>query len=167
MLNKDTLESILNRIHDWIKAADQKVSIFFAFQSIVVTLMVSNISALFSGVIYKIPLLLIILLAFSIFLMFYGCFKSLQALIPRLKYSDTNKSLIYFGDIAKLDFNDYNKAINNMNDKDYSEELIKQIYVSSRIATKKHEHFRDSLIISILGIIIFIVPIISLLFYGK
>ena len=87
------------------------------------------------------------------------------------KYFDDNKDDFKLADeaykINEVQFNDYNKAINNMNDKDYSEELIKQIYVSSRIATKKHEHFRDSLIISILGIIIFIVPIISLLFYGK
>ena len=43
MLTKNDLETNLERVHDWIKSADQKVSIFLAFQGVVLTLLFSSI----------------------------------------------------------------------------------------------------------------------------
>ena len=154
-MTKDDLEKNLDRVHEWIKAADQKVSIFLAFQGVVIVILMPYIQDLFSKYqsvcsVYRMPLVL-----GSVVLMSYGLLKSAMALIPRLK-NHIKKSLIYFGDISAMKIEDFKKDLENMSEADYKQQLIEQIHVSSRIAAVKHKQFKDSVLLFILGLGLFI-----------
>ena len=55
------------------------------------------------------------------------------------------RSITYFGDIAKFDMKDFKKAIKDINIKEYENELVEQIYISSKIAIRKHAQFKDAI----------------------
>lgn len=153
-MNITELENSLNRVHEWIRAADQKVSIFLAFQGVVITIIfpkvISWVSNRFSSLSWF--GILVILIGFVCFLC--GLIKSACALIPRLNKKTKERSLTYFCDIAKMDLNDFKKEIAALDEKGYENELVKQIHISAKIAKTKHEQFRDSIVIFLSGLVI-------------
>lgn len=156
MLEKIDLENNLNRIHEWIRAADQKVSIFLAFQGVVLTLLVPTVIQWFLKNFNELSSYSILLSITATTLLSCGIYKSATAIIPRLNSKSKNKSLVFFGDIATFTPQDYQKAVNRMSDKDYSEALLEQIYISAKIAATKHSQFRDSVILFLMGVLFLI-----------
>ena len=112
MLEKSDLETSLQRIHEWIKAADQKVSIFLAFQGIVITMLFFDVFSWVKSNILEFSYFDFFLFISSIVLVGYSIYKSASAIIPRLKNHEGKKSLTYFGDIAKLELQDFKEKIN-------------------------------------------------------
>ncbi|MHB8579148.1 MAG: Pycsar system effector family protein [Ignavibacteriaceae bacterium] len=167
MLEKSDLELNLNRVHEWIKAADQKVSIFLAFQGVVLAILFPSV---FSWVIRhwkNIPFMLQSLLIVGIILIAYSIYKSAMSIIPRLS-KDEKKSLTYFGDIAEFKIEEFKRAIEELGEKEYEEELIEQIQISSIIAKRKHSQFRSALIIFFGGLFLCALSYLSFkIFYGN
>ncbi len=163
-MNSSELESNLDRIHEWVKAADQKASIWLAFQGVCLTLIAAEIGKL-RGLLSSSPndLLLILLIA-SFVGVCLGIYKSVTAIIPRLNSKNKEKSLLFFGDIASLSLENFRERLKNYGDGDFRNDLIKQIHVSSLIATKKHRLFRESIFSFLLGIVgLGVVTVICLL----
>lgn len=160
-MNSDELEDNLNRIHEWLRAADQKVGIFLAFQGVVISLLFPKMAKWICINLLIFSWLEIILTIFGLVLLSYGLTKSVVALIPRLK-KNLPKSIIYFGDIAEMRIDDFKEEISKLNGKRYEDELIKQIHICAIIAKKKHEQFRESIItfmsgLAVLGLIYILV----------
>ena len=157
MLTKNDLEINLTRTHDWIKSADQKVGIFLAFQGVILTLLFLKIFLwiMKNWETFGYDAFFIIS---GIILMVCSIFKSVSAIIPRLnkgKGKEKNKkSMVYFGDIAKLEFENFKKNIDKASAGDYRSELVEQIYVCSKIAWRKHVQFRDSIFLFFCGMIL-------------
>jgi predicted CopG family antitoxin len=154
MLTKNDLESNLIRIHEWIKSADQKVSIFLAFQGIILALLFINVFSWIIKNLIDFSCINLFLFILGIILVAYSIYKSLSAIIPRLNNGKKRKSIIYFGDIAKFDLDDFEKKVQEMSNNEYEKELIRQIHVSSKIAVQKHSQFRDSIFLFLLGMIL-------------
>ncbi len=153
-MEKQEIESILNRIHDWIKSADQKVSIFLGFQGVILAVLLQktiNTPTLFIRDYLNLP---VVFLYIGTFVLLYSLYKSIMALFPRLKKDSNTKSISYFGDIAKLELNDYRKDVNATSDENYIDDLISQIHISSKIADKKHRYFAEAIILFTIAIVI-------------
>lgn len=145
MLTKNDLETNLERVHEWIKSADQKVSIFLAFQGVVLTLLFSGIFSWATENLKDLSCKNLLLFISGTILVSYSIYKSTSAIIPRLAKDKKKKSITYFGDIAKFDLGDFKKAIKEMSADEYESELTEQIHISSKIATRKHSQFRDAI----------------------
>jgi hypothetical protein len=157
MLTKNDLETNLKRVHEWIVAADQKVSIFLAFQGVLLTLLFPNIFSWTKNNFYNFSYYNLLFLIIGIFLTIYSLYKSTSAIIPRVTKDGNKKSIIYFGDIAKFNLKDFKKATKETNNDEYEIELVEQIHISSKIATKKHSQFRDAIFTLFAGIILLII----------
>lgn len=145
MLAKNDLETNLERVHEWIKSADQKVSIFLAFQGVVLALLFSGIFSWATENLKDLSCKNLLPFISGIILVSYSIYKSTSAIIPRLAKDKKKKSITYFGDIAKFDLGDFKKAIKETSTEEYENELTEQIYISSKIATRKHSQFRDAI----------------------
>lgn len=164
------LEKNLDRIHEWIRAADQKISIFLAFEGVILTLLIPPSFNFFHKNLHYFSNIEIFLIASALILMAYSIIKSMIALVPRLNTKNEGKSLIYFGDIANFSLQDYKHAIAKMTNENYTEALAEQIHTSARIAMTKHVQFKDSLILFMAGLSIFVIGYLFLIIsncYGK
>ena len=143
MIDKNDLENNLNRIHEWIRAADSKVSILLALEGIVITLLLSDgFTDYVKGIQYNYWNTIMVIA--SLVLLFVSAYKAVLAIIPRLKRKKKKASLLYFGDVAQMDLKAYEKAMKEMSEDEYVEHLLEQTHISSAIATSKHKHFKDS-----------------------
>jgi len=164
MLKITELENNLLIVHEWIKVADQKVSIFLAFQGIVLTMLFPGT---FSWVVQNISCFNFIFIILSIGLILIGFYKSISAIIPRLTKDDKKKSITYFGDIAKFDLAKFREAVKKISKEQYEDELIEQIHISSRIAIKKYSQFRGAIFYFFGGVTLLVmVFLISNICYG-
>ncbi len=146
MLTKSELEKNLERIHGWVTAADQKVSIFLAFQGIILTILFERIFLWTKENLRDLQCRSIILLIFGIILITYSIYKSISAIIPRLTKDKKKKSITYFGDIAEYNLENFKKAVKETSEDEYENELIEQIHISSKIAKMKHSQFKDAIL---------------------
>lgn len=147
MLGKNDLESNLVRVHEWIRAADQKVSIFLAFQGVVLTIIFPAVSSWVLVNVKNFSYTILVILTTAFVLIGYSIYKSASAIIPRLAKDEKQKSITYFGDIAKFELENFKKNIKQMSTEEYENELIEQIHISSKIASRKHIQFRDAIFI--------------------
>lgn len=156
MLRQEVIEKKLDRVQGWIKAADEKVSIFLAFQGVVVSLLFSSVFSWTKENVKNLPCASRLFFITGVVLVGYSLYKSISAIIPRLAKKGTKKSLTFFGDIAQFDLKDFKKAVENASENDYTEELIEQVHTCSGVAARKHGQFRDA-IWTFIGGLIFLV----------
>lgn len=163
-MNNDKLRENLSTIQEWIKSADQKVSIWFAFQGIFLTFIMGYFFDFLSSSSNKLPSTIVFALLVSSILVLIGfsAYKSICVIYPRIK-NNSKKSLLYFGDIGNMTKKEFNYKLKNYSEKDYRKDLISQIYISSFIATKKHKNFRDSIICFVIGFILLFVYFIIMI----
>ena len=150
-MNKTDLENNLDRVHEWIKSADQKISIWLAFQGIFLTIVAQPIVNILKSI-KHIDLRTVIFLI-SLILISYSLYKTISAMSPRIK-SNKHRSLLYFGDIGSISIKKYKSKLKNYSDDDLINDLILQIHISSKIAIKKHKKFNTSLILFITGAVV-------------
>lgn len=157
MLNKNDLELNLNRVHEWIKSADQKISIFLAFQGVVLTLLFIKVFSWVVKNLTNFSCINLLLLILGVIIVAYSIYKSFFAIMPQLNNSKKRKSLIYFKDIAEFDLDDFEKKVQEMSSDEYEKELIEQIHKSSGIATQKHLQFREAAFLFFSGIVLLVI----------
>lgn len=166
MDNKDILEATLTRVQDWIKSADQKVSILFAVEGLFITLIFPS-SVLWTKSILQEGHCLSLLTGISgVVVLLFSLYKVSVAITPRLHRKGDAKSLLYFGDISKRKLADFKEKIKKLTPEEYDEQLAEQVHTSSRIATSKHEHLRDSLLAFMLALVLLLTSF-GIYIYGK
>lgn len=156
-------EKNLARIHEWIRAADQKLSIFVALQAALILavtpLFLTELAEKQSTLGWQ------IVTAIVVAYIFFGCglVACLISLYSNLKVKQKGKkesitedqlSLTFFNHISNMTSESYKKRMRGMNKKTYEEELLSQVYVSANIATKKHRFFNAALILFVIGMVI-------------
>ena len=154
MLTKPDLEESLRRVHEWIRSADEKVSIFLALQGVALTILFPKVFSWTEDNFDKFSCLDFFILLMGMVLIAISLCKSVFAIIPSLDKKKHKKSMTYFGDIAEFKLEDFQKMVEGASDKEYGEELINQIYISSGIAKKKHTQFREAITAFFGGIIL-------------
>lgn len=157
MLTKNDLETNLDRVHEWARAADQKVSIFLAFQGTVLTLLFTSVFAWTKDNFYNFSYINLVILISGIFLAIYSLYQSASAIIPRITKDGGKKSVTFFGDIVKFNLENFKKAVKETSIDEYEIELIEQIHISAKIATRKHSQFRDAIFTFFSGMILLVI----------
>lgn len=149
-------EKNLARIHEWIRAVDQKLGILIALQGVFIVFITQLLLPLLVRKYMQITPALASVIAISYELLIYGVIKCFRSLYSRLKVKDQlvtedQLSLTYFNHIEKLSKASYTKKMKSLSSKKYAEELISQIHVSAGISTKKHRQFNDALFVFVTG----------------
>ena len=100
----------------------------------------------------------------SVIILLSGILFLISVLIARSGISETKgskNSLIFFGGINSFNkITNYEKAIKKMDKKDLLDDLISQIYINSKIATKKYRRYNLGLKFTVIGFFLFIIVIL-------
>ena len=164
LIEISNLEYVLRNIYEWIRSVDQKISIFIVFQGITITVLSPQIYSLVLKKSQHVSFVYKVILIFSFLLFLSEIILLLISLMARLKNKTNSKSLIYFGDIPEVSLNDYQKSVFNLNREIYKEDLIRQCYISARIASLKYKLFNKSVILFIAGSFLIIVEFLLIHF---
>lgn len=143
-MRNDELESILNRIHDWVRAADQKISILLAFQGLAISLAIPKLVQWFKDSAHASNVVAILFFGGSICVAIYSVTKSFHALIPSVSNDHVKKSITFFGDIASYSLKEYEDRVASITDEEVKADFVQQIHASSRISLIKHACFKVS-----------------------
>lgn len=79
---------------------------------------------------------------------FYFAYMTLKARVNPADYSSNpqqNDSYVFWGTIAKKDFTSYKDGLYAMNDDAFKEDVVNQVYITSRICRLKFERYNESL----------------------
>lgn len=165
-IEKENLLNRLDRTLEWIKASDTKTSIILAGIGIFFTIfttdyIVNIIKAIFISLVKNINfsnMLFFLLFSISVWLLFYGTFCLIKALIPRLEkdnVADEGRpvdSLYFFETIAKNNYQQFRDKIYSVTKEEEIEDLLSQIYVNAKICTFKYHYSRKGIKYSFIGI---------------
>ncbi len=140
-MEKPELEISLGRIHEWIRAADQKVSILLAFQGVLATIAAPRLFDLITEAVRDYHPLSFLALAVACYFSFDSFLKIFHALVPNIHNGHLRRSITFFGDISSFSLQEYQQRLDSASDADYREDLVQQIHTSAKIATTKHQNF--------------------------
>ena len=132
------LEKELERLLNWIQASESKINVVTTFSITmlsVLAIIVTNTTKWNCGS--------IIFTSFSAIIILLSLLFTTLALFPVTK--GPKDSLIYFGEINKLELDIYKKQVNELNEQSYMDDLTKQCYRNAQIATKKYYYVKRAL----------------------
>jgi hypothetical protein len=153
-MNKEELENNLDRVHEWIRSADQKASIWLTFIGVYITLMFDKYINLATSVYSKIPCNLFLYILGTIFLLI-SLYKGFRVIFPKMSHS-RRKSLLFFGDIASMSLDDYKEKLDKYENNDFEKDIITQTHISSEIAVSKHANFKESIVCFVISMVVMI-----------
>ena len=175
-INEERLNKNFENINTWINNCDNKASVMLGFIWIIAKIVLTNndFITLFIKLIISAckninfsDFLYLIFLFGTLLMIIYGIYKIFKVICPTLKNtSSEGKSLIYYDSISQMDFLLYNEQISKSSNEDYIEDLLSQIYINSKICSKKFKNFKFGFSYTMLGLILFsILFVIGLLIY--
>src|SRR3989338_10211345 len=151
-MNKtEFLKDTLNRIQGWINSADHKVSIFLAFQGIILTIIAPHILRAIEETYLICDLSLFFISLTGIIFFLISIVLSILAVSPKLNAPQSSLSVTYFGSINNMSKSDYQKKIDDLTENKYENELLNQAYINSKIASEKHTRFKYAVILFMSG----------------
>lgn len=160
----DYLQSTLDRIIGFVNSCDVKASIVLGIFGIVVGGLLSdsilsiilcnlNIAIGSDGLV---AFFFLVLFALSSLSILTGLFSLICAISAKIKLSKKD-SKIYFVDIAKNATEEaYKKKLVPLKEGDVNDDLISQIYINSKICTRKYKRYNFGLIILVIGVVVFL-----------
>lgn len=158
------LQSTLDRIIGFVNSCDVKASIVLGIFGIAVGGLLSdsilsiilcnlNIAIGSDGLIAIIYLIMFVISSLSILT---GLFSLICAISAKIKLSKKD-SKIYFVDIAEnADDEAYKKKLFPLRETDVVDDLISQIYINSKICTRKYKRYNFGLKTLAFGIVVFL-----------
>lgn len=172
-IESEDLNTILDRINNWINNCDTKSSIVLSFIGILLGIIFTTdyITKLFE--IYKkiylstnlVNLLFLLFSIGSIICIIKGIIHLILSIRAKTninnEYGLITDSLIYYKTIAaNSNYKEYEEKMNKLNQDTLKKEIISQIYINSEICTKKFKNYNIGFKYSIIGISIFLILII-------
>ncbi len=145
-------ESSLRRELDWIGRHDTR-SAFAAGLAIAMLGVLANASASIVNWIwytYTIFGVAAVLLFMSLALIYFSQYP---------KTESRNSSLIFFGTVGALKFDEFTKKFKEMNKEEYLDDLLYQIHINAEILNKKFSYLKYSLRLLAIAIIPWLVAI--------
>ncbi|MEO8785332.1 MAG: Pycsar system effector family protein [Candidatus Saccharimonadales bacterium] len=141
-MTTEQLETSLNRVHEWIRAADQKASIFLALVLGGLALGGNEFLGYLSTIFNDKPVWLATVLMLSTVILVWSITEALFIIKPSV--ANNAKSFTYFGHISQISLSEYRTIVTEVSNIKYKDELIEQIHTSSKIARKKHEQLAEA-----------------------
>lgn len=164
-LKNDLLDE-LDRHLEWIRSCDTKASIVLAMLGVFIVTISSELfldsqKEIVLNVLNNINFSNLIYLMFEgsvYFLFFYGVYNIIRVLFPQLKKSVKayngveNDSLYYFESISSKTYSEYKKQRINRTSEEIHD-ILSQIYINSKISTKKYYFYKKGLALVLWGIL--------------
>lgn len=165
---EEELEKDLSRIIGFVNSCDSKSSIVMSGVLAIVALIAglngpsladhfkNNLDS--AGVILSLVFLIV-----SVALIIIGLSFVISSLYARGKPDNQayHDSLIYYGSISSLEYDDYKESVLSRTNEDYLEDLASQVHINSVICSKKYRLYNKGLIFSIVGIILLFACLLS------
>ena len=151
---------ILNLNQDLIRSADQKIYLLIVMSTLLVSYVAFNIEKISRIGPLQYGLLAVFILAFGAFYFF-----ALSTLFARKNHvtAEENVGLIYFGDIARrLKAEDYIEDISNIPLTGLFNDLARQIYVVSQVASNKYRAYARAWRAMLIEVSLFVVLAMSM-----
>lgn len=175
-------EKTLDRINEWINNSDNKAISVLGFSGVIFTVFFTTNAiyplvklftmALATTVFLKTMYLIILVISmFFTLIILLGIYHLILSIFAHIDINEFDEegiitnSLMFFGSISKLDFDEFKYRCNKLNSNNIQDELISQIYINSKIASNKFRHYNKGLRNLVLGssgmlIVLFIASII-------
>ena len=159
-LRLDQAWRILNLNQDLIRSADQKVYLLIVMSTLLVSYVAANIEKISRIGALQYGLLAVFILTSGAFYFF-----ALSTLFPRKNHvaADENVGLIFFGDIARrLNAENYVEDIGNVPLLRLFDDLARQIYLVSQVATNKYKAYSRAWRAILIEVSLFVVLAMSM-----
>ncbi len=159
-LRLDQAWRILNLNQDLIRSADQKIYLLIVMSILLVSYVAANIEKISRIGPLQYGLLAVFILACGAFYFF-----ALSTLFPRKNQvaAQENVGLIFFGDVARrLTVEDYIEDIGNIPLARLFDDLARQIYLVSQVATNKYRAYGRAWRAMLIKVSLFIVLAMSM-----
>ena len=164
---KNELLDELDRHLEWIKSCDTKASIVLAMLGVFIVTISSELfldsqKEIVLNALNNINFSNLIYLMFEgavYFLFFDGVFNIIRVLFPQLKKSVKtyngieNDSLYYFESISSKTYSEYKMQRINRTSEEEIHDILSQIYINSKISTKKYYFYKQGLALVLWGIL--------------
>lgn len=127
-----------------IRFADTKINVLSVINGIATSFVITNFQQIFSISLFSKIILILFFITFIVFVYFL-----LNTILPRgdKPTGDEGPQIIFFGHVSKRKSpEDFIKDFNSTNSEEFLDDLLKQIYESSKIATTKFANYKKSLI---------------------
>lgn len=134
----DVLEKELSRLLAWTQSAETRIGLVLPLSTAML-----GVLAVLAPTYSKWTIFPGIMSAFSVLFLVLSVAFSALASFPRT--SGPKGSLIYFGDIASMEFDQYRVASKKLDLDAYIEDLIKQCHRNAQIAERKHAWIQRAL----------------------
>lgn len=146
MKNNDLqfLQAELSRVSEWIQFADKKAGFIGVFYSAILGLLITKRDEIFIQLFWHGDCLYGLLLLALLIVLGVGAYHLLSTVSPQLKNGNTDRSLFFFGTVAKMKIEDYLKDIKELTEEDAQREVAEQIHTNSVIANAKMASVRKS-----------------------
>jgi Pycsar effector protein len=139
--DQSSLVGILNRVQGWTVAADQKISVITAIQTIACGFLFPELRDWIRA--QHTSACIRVFLVIGAALLAVGIGYSLRALFPVIK-EKTSRSATFFGSIQGWTLNEYRRHLAAMTPEDWHEDYVSQIHVNSTITTRKFQRAQRS-----------------------
>lgn len=159
-LRLDQAWRILNLNQDLIRSADQKIYLLIVMSTLLVSYMAANIEKISKIGPLQYGLLAVFILACGAFYFF-----ALSTLFPRKNQvaAQENVGLIFYGDVARrLTAENYVEDIGNIPLARLFDDLARQIYLVSQVATNKYKAYGRAWRAMLIEVSLFIVLAMSM-----
>lgn len=140
----DVALKLYESIQNIIRFADTKINVLSVINGIATSYILTNFQQVYSLSFFSKLMLLLYFMTFIVFIYFL-----LNTILPRIKSSPSKKlsQAVYFGHISNRNtVNDFISDFRKMTDEEFFDDLLTQIYESSKIATTKFSYYKKGLI---------------------
>ena len=168
----EDLNAILDRINQWIVNCDNKSMILVTLMGIIVGILfatsyIGKLLNIYSYICLHLTffnLFYLMISIFSISLILVGIWYIIQSFVAKTEIPTEEglitNSLIYYSTISDYEYGDYVKNVKCLDEESLKQEIISQIYINSKICTKKFENYNKGLKFSIWGFSLFAVSMV-------
>lgn len=176
LLKEDLLE-VLDRTINFVNSCDNKAAIMLGVHSVILTIILTSdgtysIINIFNKIIEIKEksindFLYMLLLVLSSITLIWGLYKIVSVLIAKVDCRDLKSELlemdskIFFGNIAKnKSYKEYKQKLLSIEEDEFINDIISQIYLNSIICDNKFKRYNLGVLLSIAGLIGFIIVLI-------
>lgn len=146
------LERILDRVHEWTRAADAKTDVLVAIQAGVLAFLLPPVTTWWTNATMPPPRWVQGGIALGLAALVIGIYNALMALFPRTKNPHRLKSVTFFGDIAAWKLDEYRSKLDEITNERWREDLVTQIHASAAICVMKHHAIKVSVVFFVIGL---------------
>jgi Family of unknown function (DUF5706) len=164
-LRLDQAWRVLGVNQEIIRSADQKIYLLLVCSALLVTFVANNIERILNLGLLQNILLMAFLLSSATFFFF-----ALRTLFARgdIKANSAHKGVIFFGDIYRHGSPDrYLNDVRNIPLNDFFDDLVKQAYYVSEIATRKYTAYRRAWLGLMGEVVAFLLLEVSIVFLAR